>query len=139
MTRAIDGIGCAQIGKFRAIAHLEINDFQPGLARCWKHFCRRSNNVLRTGNIDASALEHPALGSEIILHVDNNDRASSWIDRDGFWFCIERDHSGLRLRRWSCLQLSAQLDDEKCDDKQFEYQALHDVIMLRFLVALLRG
>src|SRR5439155_20561648 len=47
MAGAIHGIGRAEIGKVRAITHLEINDFQPSLARGCEHFCRGANRFLR--------------------------------------------------------------------------------------------
>src|SRR5207253_6371931 len=83
--------------------------------------------------IGSCPVEHAPFGGEIIFHVDDDDRSSGGIDCDRLRFCVERDRSGLRLRRWSCLQFSAQLETEKCDEKRFKYQALHDAVMLRFL------
>jgi hypothetical protein len=51
------------------------------------------NSFLDARNVDARKREHPALGAEVILHIDNDDGAVRRVDGESLRLCIDNDLS----------------------------------------------
>src|SRR5438876_815250 len=74
-----------------AIPHLEINDLDARAPSGCEDACSRSNGFLNTGYINSSAVEHPALGAKVVLHVDDDHCGLRGINRNRAGLRIERD------------------------------------------------
>ena len=52
---------------------------------------RRGDRPLNGRDVDASTVEHAALGTEIVLHVDHQHGTFTEIDTNRFRFCLYGD------------------------------------------------
>ncbi len=83
----LDPVGCrliAHICEIGPVLHREIDDGNspgPGRRQGTAGGRYRAPNA---GYVDAGPVEHAALGAEIILHVDDEDRRARKIDRQCF-------------------------------------------------------
>jgi hypothetical protein len=85
--------GRTRIGKIGSKAHFQVNDNDAGAPRCSQDAGGGRNGVSDAGNVDARPSEHPALGTEVILHIDNNHGAVRWDDRESLGLSIDNDLS----------------------------------------------
>jgi hypothetical protein len=51
------------------------------------------NDSLDAGDIDPTERKEPTVGSEVVLHIDNDNCAVGWIDADRLWLRAHRNSS----------------------------------------------
>src|SRR5262245_59238053 len=88
-------IGRTKVRKIRAKRHLQIDDRYPRAARSHQSPRRRWNDCPNLRNAHSKSIQQAALGSEVVLHINDDDRGPCRIDRNRFWLCINHDNSAL--------------------------------------------
>src|SRR2546422_10539511 len=98
MLDPIRRVGRAEVGEVRAEPHLQIDDADTRLPKGGQGSSRRPDRGTRDGDIDSGALEHPAFGCEIVLHVHHECGGHGWVDGDRPWLGIYRDRGATSVR-----------------------------------------
>src|ERR1700676_2774976 len=80
-------------------AHLEINNLDAGVAVRCKNSSSEADGPSNAGNINATQVQKAALGTEIVLHVNDDYRSLCDINRSRFRFRIELDNPAFQVMR----------------------------------------
>src|SRR5260370_1896057 len=89
MTYAVNGVGVSEIRQVSPEAHLQVNNFDPGLATTRKHFPRRPNGFLNRRNVDSCTVKQSALRTKVVLHVHNDYGRFGAVNRKGLVFSLD--------------------------------------------------
>ena len=73
----VDG---TKIGEVKAVFRLEVDDLHARLACGGQNSRRRDDGLAYRGNVYPGAVEHSALGPEVVLHIDHDDGRSGQVD-----------------------------------------------------------
>ena len=84
-------VGTASIREVRSVLHLKIDDGDCGQAGGCQRTHRRGDRPLDRRDVDAGAVEHAALRTEIVLHVDYQQGAFIDVDPNRFRSCLDSD------------------------------------------------
>ena len=98
MLDPVRSIEVPSIREVRPVAHLKVDDAYAGLPRRGQNAGRGRNGATDGRDIDAGLVEHPAGGTEVILHVDDNNGALHEIDSQRFGLRIDDNLSVSRHR-----------------------------------------
>ena len=75
----------AAVAQFGIVNKLQIDDLDANAAAATKQALVDVDNGGRTGDIEPGEIEHAALGSEGVLHIDDDQRRFCRIDLDRSW------------------------------------------------------
>ena len=95
MSYTIRRIRRPQIRKIGTKAHLQINDRNASGADGGQNGCNRANGLPDWCNIEPQVVDYATLCSEVVLHVDDNQRSLGKIDLNWFRFGVQLDAATL--------------------------------------------
>src|SRR6266566_3805092 len=105
VSQAVRRIGSAQVREIWAKSHFEINNLDTRVASRFQYFCSGADGLSNTRNINSSQVEHAALGTKIVLHVNDDYGTFCDINRGCFGLRINSDTPAVRVLNM-CTRLS---------------------------------
>jgi hypothetical protein len=96
MLKPVGRIRSARVREIGAESHLQIDDKYPGLACSGQYPTGRRYDGPIPRDIDPGERHHPAMGSEVVLHVDDDDGGSCRLDHQRLGPSVNSDPFGFR-------------------------------------------